>query len=68
MASRRRSAGVVGDSREYLQALAGSRGLKVDGRSLSVSLNTVSSTVEEYNKERKVGLSDSPRKMINPQN
>ena len=52
---------LVGDSREYLQALAGSRGLKVEGTSHSVSLNTVSQTVEEYKKERKVSLSDSPR-------
>ncbi len=38
---------LVGDSREYLQALAGSRGLKVEGTSHSLSLNTMSKTVEE---------------------
>jgi hypothetical protein len=55
------SASVVGDSREYLQVLAGSRGLKVEGKSHSVSLNTVSRKVEEYKKERKVSSSDTPR-------
>ncbi len=55
------SASVVGDSREYLQVLGGSRGVKVEGTSHSVSLNTMSKTVEEYKKERKVSLSDSPR-------
>lgn len=52
------SASVMGDSREYLQALAGSRGLKVDGTSQSISLSTVSKTVEEYKKERKVTSSN----------
>lgn len=48
------SASMTGDSREYLQVLAGSRGLKVEGTSHSVSLNTVSKTVKEYKKDRKV--------------
>jgi hypothetical protein len=52
------STSVISDSREYLQALAGSRGLKVDGTSQSISLNTVSKTVEEYKKERKASVSD----------
>ena len=45
---------VTGDSREYLQVLAGSRGLKVDGTSHAVSLNTISRTVQDYKKERAV--------------
>ena len=52
------STSVISDSREYLQALAGSRGLKVDGTSQSISLNTVSKTVEEYKNGRKVSVSD----------
>ena len=47
------SASVTGDSREYLQVLAGSRGLKVEGKSHSVTLNTVSKTVKQYQKQRK---------------
>lgn len=52
---------VTGDSREYLQALAGSRGLKVDGTSHSISLYTVSKAVEDYKNERKVSVSNSTR-------
>ncbi len=54
-------AALVGDSREYLQVLAGSRGLKVEGTSYAVSLNTVSHTVDEYKKERNAGTVDSTR-------
>ncbi len=55
------NASVTEDSREYIQALAGSRGLKVDGTSQSVSLYTVSKTVENYKKERPVTPSHSGR-------
>jgi hypothetical protein len=48
-----------GDSREYLQALEGSRGIKVEATSHSVTLNTASKAVEHYRKDRDVALADS---------
>lgn len=52
---------VTSDSRQYLAALSGSRGLKVGGTSHSISLYTVSKTVEDYSKERKVNVSNPTR-------
>lgn len=52
---------VTSDSREYLAALSGSRGLKVGGTSHSISLYTVSKTVGDYQKERKVSVSNPGR-------
>ncbi len=52
---------VTSDSREYLAALSGSRGLKVGGTSHSISLYTVSKTVEDYGKERKMSVSNHTR-------